>query len=184
MLINLELVLNILLHIFILFILLYIFFWTFIFKNQINAVNREIEDVSNTLFTKIKDTFNDEQRVQIGEKINEVTPLLNILENNYNKKNRNVIAVNNCIQKTNRIAIYSILVLILVVYLITKYMYKSSVDLGGIIKENLLTLSIIGLIEYSFFKEIASRFTPVSPGFISRNFFQYLQKKFNYNTGS
>jgi hypothetical protein len=70
-----------------------------------------------------------------------------------------------------------ILWIALIIIIIILKIYTKDLDLMHIIIENIMIFSMVGIVEFLFFKYIALKFVPVEPSFIKSKAMEILKKK-------
>jgi hypothetical protein len=165
---------NMFVHSLILFSFLSCFFYLYISKIEYDSINGEFNHMITNM---LKNVVSDTDKLQFSNITN--TDLYKTLVNSYsNAKPEYVNALNNTTKYTV-IAINILLWLFLVggLYLLN-YICNININLTHIAIENLITFSLVGCVEYLFFVNIASKFVPIEPSFISKEVLQLLQHKF------
>ena len=172
---------NIYFHVIILFIFLTIFFFVYLSKVQKQEVSKSITNnipvqVDNMLsgfdyldkklapytYPNIKWDKVKEEGIKISKPDPNVTK--DIEETNKNLK-------------YTAISIISILVLGLIV-LIAYYKFSGNdVGLNHVIAENIVIFSLVGIIEFLFFKYIVSKYIPVTPYIVSETIIDEISKR-------
>lgn len=145
-----NLLISITLHISLLFIFLSILFWTVISSTESRSFDSELD--------KSIDNINYKQKVP-----KEVKDYLLTLYSNKNitqEKNNNLLL-------TMNISIIIVLIIVLITQVVFHNLCGGRVNYGEIILENIVILIIVGIIEFFFFKNIASRYIPVKPSYMT-----------------
>jgi hypothetical protein len=168
---NVDFNINLFLHFLILYTFLTIFFINFISKVSSDAFNGE---VTNLIHNQLNNKIDNLKKNPIFSTILDFFPI-NTLKQLFSQPDK---AVNNYNQGLFNLCILSTALLwigFIVVVLILKYNCNSSLAIGEIIMENLLIFSAIGFAEYYFFTRIATKFVPVEPSFITKQFFESIK---------
>ena len=161
-----NIIFSVVLHTFLLFTFLSILFWTYISKVEHKTLSREIDNAIEKSFKNVKipeDYFTPE--------------IYNYLkaffsgENITNEKNNDVLVQYN-------ITIIILLFVFLICIIFVRYVVcGQSIDIMEIIGENAIVLIIVGIIEFFFFKYIASKYVPVLPSYLPTVFEDALNQK-------
>ena len=145
-----NLLISVTLHISLLFIFLSILFWTVISPTESRSFDTELD--------KSIDNINYKQKVP-----KEVKDYLLTVYSNKNitqEKNNNLLL-------TMNISIIVVLIIVLITQVVFHTLRGGQVNYGEIILENIVILIIVGIIEFFFFKNIASRYIPVKPSYMT-----------------
>ena len=145
-----NLLISTMLHIFLLFVFLSILFWVVITQAETKAYSKEL------------DKEIDKIKIQGNAQIKHPSWYKLMLNNSNITQTKN----NNLLFTLN-ITIIVLLFVILVSAIIFTYLSGGTVDFGEIILENFIILIFVGIIEFLFFKHIASRYIPVKPSYMS-----------------
>ena len=161
-----NLIVNISMHITILFIFLYFFFFIIVSKKGEKFLNKNINDISTNTIPILLDKTNQLNKEYGGTFVNwnklyEISKKINKHDN---------ISIDQKIKENNeyykKLGFY--ILICLVTFVIGLYCYytfykKSTINIGNIISENILTFILIGTIEYVFFLMISSNYVTSYP---------------------
>ena len=177
---NTSLLINILIHIFILFIFLSVFFFYYISKKeeeslstQVDFICKKIPDILKTLDERDKNKvikwktikYKAEQELKYDD--------LDLDEYiKYNNNNLKYISISISI---------SILILIILIYVYSNIL-GHNINISYIITENIVIFLFIGIIEFLFFKNVASKYIPIFPVDVSTTLLERI--KYNIMTTS
>lgn len=168
--INDELVIDVFIHIAILFTFLYFFFFNIISKTGEQVLEKNIKDICNYNLKPIIKKVDDFDK-EHGNLIdwNKVESYLEYIKNNpdLNIDKRNEES-NNYYKRLGLIIAGSLIVLSIIMYLYFVYYKGSSINIIQILKENALLFTLIGLIEFIFFKVTGSNYIPAYPTMIGK----------------
>lgn len=161
-----SLTINIIIHTLILFIFLSVFFFNYISMKEQEALNRQVDILSS----KIPDILNLIKERDTNKFIN-----WKVLKQKAQEEIQNDdLDIDSYIQENNKnlkyisiIIILSLFILTLSIYLYNNYILDKKIDMLYIIKENIVIFIFIGLIEFLFFKNVASKYVPIFPVEIS-----------------
>jgi len=162
--INTSFIFNISLHIIILFTILSVFFMVYISKIASESLNSELKDNIENGFNTLIKNMTTKQKTILRSVVGKV-PLDSLLEM-YKDKDSYVEMYNNMLFKIIiiiNIALFGII--ITGITLLTKNC-NQCIPVGKIIKQNLLTFGVVGVVEYLFFTKVALKFIPVKPSTI------------------
>jgi hypothetical protein len=149
------------------------------FKNKLNSINLD----------NINVVANSKNQDELEENIN------NILNGNGTNNTENInykyyelifSKEDNTRKKLNEQLFYYIkvvnIILILVLILFTIYLLATKAititDIIGLIVENLITFIFVGMIEYYFFTNVASKYIPANPSIIFKSFLNSMKDNF------
>jgi len=164
---------NLFLHFLILYTFLTIFFITFISKTSYNAFNGEITNlINNQLGSRVEKLKKDPTIAFILEELP-----INNMKNMYSQPDKAVTNYNDGLFKMCIVSVILLWVGFIILVLILKYNCNSDLHIGSIILENAIVFSAIGFAEYYFFTRVATKFVPVEPSFISKQFFQSIKSE-------
>ena len=143
---------SIILHIFLLFTFLSIFFWAVISKLEANSLSNEINQAINKQTSKInisKSIFTDK--------------VYDYLKAYFSGENIAKAKNNSLLLKFNITMIVLLFIIVLVTFFVRHFICHQEIDIMNIILENIIVLILVGIIEYYFFTNFASKFIPVMP---------------------
>lgn len=170
---SINLIINIILHVLILFSFLTILYFAVIAPLEQKSFEDEIKNQIKSSLTKQLNDFKDnseytKQMCDIintkitDEKGNEVLVTDQIINNLSNKSP--VITEHNKWITGTAIAIISILMIGVIIYVNTlSSTCCKQMNIGYIIKENIITFIFVGIVEYLFFTQIAFKYVPAPP---------------------
>lgn len=177
--IDITFVVNILTHCLILLVILSIFFWKFVSKKESKVLTDELNIEIDDIFKDSKKDLNENQKIIYNNIVSQHSQELDIIQNYYQKGSKLVKTENKDLLKFNYVFI-GIFILIIATIIFTAYFTcKYKINFLSILKENIGTFIFLGVIEFFFFKYIASEYIPVKPSFMSKNLFGYLKKNLN-----
>lgn len=167
-------VLNMVMHSMILFSFLSVFFIYYITTLTDKAFKEEVTHLMDSSLEEASHAIKQNKNVQ---ETLEKLPIDNIL-NSYKKPHKQVQALNKGLFKV----VFTVNIMLWVFLVLSLYIFNSilgiGIDIKHVIIENAIVFSIVGVVEYLFFKMIAFKFVPVEPSFISKQFLEKLKKKF------
>jgi hypothetical protein len=158
---------SIILHVFLLFSFLSLFFWIVISKTE-----------SKSLYSELNSNIDKSLKNINIDKFTEGTSIHNFINDNkgsikdyfdgyFSKENMTYERNNNQLLITN-IIIVSLIFITLVATIWVRYLIcGKTINFLEIIGENILILVFVGAIEYYFFKQVASKFVPVEPSYLT-----------------
>lgn len=165
---------NLLTHGLILFSFLSVFFMTYIAKVSKNAFDKEIRHlVEEAVKEQLDNAMN---LIPMPFDLSQL-PLDKLLDE-FSKENILAKAVNKSFFKLVT-TVNVMLWVFLVVLVIAMNRYGAKIDVKEIAFENAIIFTFIGAVEYMFFTQIAFKFIPVEPSFISKVFMDKIKEKFN-----
>lgn len=171
---NNSIIINIIIHVLILFIFLSLFFFDYISNKEQDALNNQVDllcskvpDILNLIKERDKNNFINWQVIKqksIEELQKDDLNIDEYIENN-----------NKSIKYIALAIILSLFILVLCIYFYNNYLLDIKIDISYIIKENIVIFIFIGLIEFLFFKNIASKYSPVFPLEISNTILEKIK---------
>lgn len=157
---------SVIIHLLVLFIFLSFLFWFIISKAEKRALNREIDHGINHIKIALPDTIiNKTVYDNLLSMYSKESPLIKISNDRLLMYNIGVI-------------IFFIILLILII-LVLHFSCNKSLNFKEIIIENIFILSIVGLLEYLFFKTVASNYVPIKPSLIPNILKDQIKQKLN-----
>lgn len=162
-------ILNMILHSLILFTFLTVFFNFFIVELSEKAFKDEITHLMEGGLNKI-------ELDGVAEKTLLSALPLDKIEKKLQEKDKTVSALNKGLMNTLWTANIILWIVLIIGIFITHKVY--GLHLSEIITENVLTFVLVGIAEYLFFTQIAFKFIPVEPSFISKQFIEKVKAKF------
>lgn len=165
-------IINILLHIIILFIFLSLFFFKYISKITEESVQKALNNIIKKEVPIILDNINNlNSKLNKNKNLNilDWNNIYNLSNNLYKKSDKKIpeILENNNKLKKYSIIISSVLIVLWFVLLIYFKYNNINIHLTSILRDNLILFLFIGIIEFLFFKNIASHYIPVEPDFVA-----------------
>lgn len=176
---NIDFIVNILIHMFIILSVLTLLFWNVISKKETSIITNEFVNNINNGFESLDETLNPYQKDRITKVVNNIRPGLNIFKKYFSKPDKTFVAKNKCLKDSNFRLLIMFIILILTVCIIYHFSAKSDVHIFTILKENLIIFAIIGIFEYIFFKNIADYFIPIKPSYLSEMIHKQIHKRFS-----
>ena len=167
---RIELVINILVHVFILFCILSLIFWLIISKLEKQSINDELNNNINNYFDNLKHNLTNNQKNDALKFLNKNNEFLIILNNIYSKPDQLNENNNDWVKKSNFLYLFILFFVLISILLTIKYVCNiNDFPILGIIKENILLFLGIGVIEILFFINIGSKYIPSKPSVIIKN---------------
>jgi len=211
---------NIFLHIVILFTILSVFFIKYISNVSSHIINNEIKHIvhdgikksshsikntksklyqniidQNKLLEQFTETENNEDKLKIKDKINQMSDIINKLKEKVQNNNNNTFkyeyyydlfskedytrkSINNevffYIKFTN---ILLVVFLLLFVFYLLKTKTLNKEQISEVCLENVLTFMLVGVIEFLFFTNVAMKYIPSEPSLIFTSFIDGFNKE-------
>ena len=165
-----ELVMDISIHVTILFIFLYFFFFGIISKTGEEVLNNNIVSICNK---NLKPVLNEIDRFDQAHGRNidweSIKQKFQYMKDHPDPAiNKEIEESNNYYKKVGLIISGSLILLCICIYVYFTFYKKTSINIGYILKENLIVFLLIGLIEFIFFKMTASTYIPAYPTSIGK----------------
>ena len=162
---NIQLILDVLIHVLILFTFLCVFFFTFISKIEQKAFQDEL----GNMIEKNVTTLIDDNKNNVLPYINRAKPYLENLEQVYNTPNKTVVETNKTIKMC---CIFVVIALVLVIATILVFANNRKFNMKHILLENIVTFIFIGIIEFWFFTNIAIKWVPTTPSLMVNSLYK------------
>jgi hypothetical protein len=176
-------VINILLHIIILFIFLSLFFFKYISKITEKSVQNELTNIIKKEVPIILDNINNFNLLLNKNNINILNwkNIYNKTNDLYNKSNKKLPEI---VDNNNKLKKYSIIISILLIilwFMLLIYFKCQNININiiSIIRDNIVLFIFIGIIEFLFFKNIASHYIPVEPDFVAITILDRIKNNIN-----
>ena len=157
-------------HSLILFSFLSVFFFMYISKLSKSLFDHEI---TSLMADKLADVVSPEYKAQITANFP-----IDKIKAHYEEEDKTVAALNRGLAFTI-FYINVICWMFLIISLIILTRLGVNLKIKHVVIENIMTFTLVGIIEFLFFKFIASKFVPVEPSFISKEFLRKIQAAFS-----
>jgi hypothetical protein len=169
------------LHVIIIFSFLTVFFFLIITKLTEKSINGVLSDVIDEQSTNILDSV-DKWSTEIEYHH------FNINWKNVHKVAKNIVtksqgklseitANNKKLKITSICIITGLVILWILLILYMKYYQKQNIQISNIVLKNFVLFIFIGLAEYYFFTQIASKYIPVTPDYVSMSILERIKHK-------
>lgn len=145
-----NLLISVTLHVFLLFVFLSILFWTVISPTETQSFTSKLDKSINDL------NYTETVPKEVKEYL---LAIYNTDDITQNKNNSMLLLLN--------ITIIVLLFIILITQIIFHHLRGGTVEYGKIILENIIILIFVGIIQFLFFKNIASHYIPVKPSYMT-----------------
>ena len=167
-----EWIVDIFIHLVILVLVLSVAFWMFIAPMEKKEFSRQIkEQISNSM----KGAFNNLKQTDI-EHLSHIN--FDILSKYYSRPDKTTQVYNSWLKKSNIILVIVLLFSLGLVWALLSFSCQKCVPIGRILLENIALFVCIGAVEVVFFLKVASKFIPVKPSYMARQFVEDLKSKF------
>ena len=136
-----------------LFVFLSCFFYIIVQKQVTNHLSDNLSDM-------LSDTYKN--KIQTNE-----YNILNYYSGSLSDKNEldnKTIRYNNLLYMLNICFVIFFLIIPIVIYYLSKYVFCKDVPIVQILTFNIILYTLVGIIEYIFFKYVASKYIPVTDG--------------------
>lgn len=170
---------NIGLHVLILFTFLTLFFFLIISKKENKSIDRAFSDIINKKVGSLLDNVDkwDKKFKEFNIDWKQVDKVAdNIIKNSQGEDPK--ITENN--KKLRYVAagmVGALILLLILMYLYYVFVKKYKISLGHILAENAVIFIFIGAIEYTFFVNIAAKYVPESPDYISTSILNRVKER-------
>lgn len=160
-------------HLFLISAFELLFFFMFVTKSEDEAINSLFTSITGSVLgsvTSICNTFNQTEKNVINNLINDVvngTSLLNKANQQYLER----VSYNKKLLTTGFIYFFALFIINVFIVLINKIKFKRKINYKGIILDNLVMISLLGLYEYIFFSNIVFQYETVTPNELIYNIY-------------
>lgn len=171
---NFSFILNVLLHGIILFIILLIFFKLVVSNIYTSSFN---DNVSNLISDNINKQFiniDTETNGAFKKTLIENKEILEILQRQYGEPDEVSETNNKWMYYYSCMFIFSMIAFTISYIIVAKH-YSNNLHAIDVIKENIITFVLIGLIEVIFFLKISENYNPIPPSLIVNTFYDGLK---------
>ena len=175
---NDELIVDIFIHSIILVIILSGVFWLLIAPLEKKNFNKEIDSQAKTSINQYV-TENKKILQLTPDKLTEVTDKLDLLSRFYESDDEVTKTYNKWLLRVNIVVIVFMIITFLLLLLILKYNCGKCIPVMTIFSENIALFICIGIIEYLFFMNIATKYVPVKPSYIVTRTIADIKKQFS-----
>lgn len=174
---NVNITINVFIHVAILFSFLTIIFWSYIKNIEKANVQQQLSQITENStidilnkFMAFKDTWNENHSEKIiitTEMWDKIVSWCNQEIQKSSQTNEYILKHNNDIFKTVTIIMIILWVITIFLIITAKFIFKKKFPLTWIISQNICIFIIIGLLEFWFFTKIISKYIPTSSSDIS-----------------
>lgn len=175
--------LNIGLHVFILFTFLTIFFFAYISKLSKKSIQQAFSSIIDKQVAKLLTQVDhwDKKLKQVNVDWKEVDKLAKKIVANAQGELPEIEKNNKRLKIVSLVMIVSLLALLIGMYVYFKFVKGYDVHLGRIFMENIVIFAFIGAIEFYFFKNIASKYVPVTPDFVATSILERVKDRVSHS---
>ena len=158
---------SVILHVLLLFIFLTIFFWTVIRNAESKSLYTELNDTIDKTLKHVDIVSEIEKYEKSSISENTINNIRDYFDGYFSVEDQTYVNNNSQLLSFNVVIIiliaFSLFATIFVRYLIC----GKTINFLEIIGENIFILILVGAIEYFFFMQIASKFVPVKPSYLT-----------------
>lgn len=163
---------NILVHVIILFSFLSIFFFFYISKIESNAFKEELGGMITKNINKLVDSY-----PEIIPTLGELNPYMIKFMKKYESESQATIE-HNIMLKFSSVFLVLIFLGILITIIVTlKFECGKKTNIGSILAQNVVIFIFIGMVEYTFFTKVASKYIPVVPSLMIDTIIESLKER-------
>lgn len=161
-------IIDMFIHGIILCIVLIVFFLLVVSPLEKDNLQHEIDDQAQSGLEKILNNMSkeDKEKLKSGLNSDEFKSLLDRLKKSYEQPNKNIEIYNNGITNINITIIIGLIFILITIWITLKISCNKCVRLRSLILQNILLFSMVGIMEYLFFVNIAMKFIPVKPSYM------------------
>jgi hypothetical protein len=156
-------------HLFLISAFELLFFFMFVTKSEDNAINLLFTSITNSA-TSACSTFNQTDKQIINYVINDIINGT-VLLNNANQQYLERQSYNKQLLTTGLLYFFGLFIINVLIVLINKFKFKRKINYKGIILDNLVMISLLGLYEYMFFSNIVFEYETITPNELIYNIY-------------
>jgi hypothetical protein len=156
-------------HLFLISAFELLFFFMFVTKSEDNAITKLFISITNSA-TSVCYTFNQTEKDVINYVINDMVNGTTLL-NNANEQYLERVDYNKKLLTTGFIYFFGLFIINVLIVLINKVKFKRKINYKGIILDNFVMISLLGLYEYIFFSNIVFQYETITPNEIIYNIY-------------
>lgn len=171
--ISTEFSIDIILHSLILFTFLSLFYMFYICEISKKAFDNEISNGVEKLVKKFAGHVKDEK---IKEHLKKVP--YDFFIDMYKEQSEYVSIQNDWLFYTLKVSLVVSWTLLIFIIFLLKSKCGENIDIFNIVKNNCTTFIFVGLVEYMFFTNVATKFIPMEPSVLTDTFFSEIKKIF------
>lgn len=157
------------LHLFLISAFELLFFFMFVTKSEDDAITKLFTSITNSA-TSVCYSFNETDKNIINYIINGIVNGTTLL-NNANEQYLERVSYNKKLLTTGFIYFFGLFIINVLIVLINKVKFKRKINYKGIILDNLVMISLLGLYEYIFFSNIVFQYETITPNEIIYNIY-------------
>jgi hypothetical protein len=161
-----DFIIDIFIHIIILSIVLSIFFFTVVSPLEKENLQGEMDAQVTDGLKHSFDSLDEKNKDAAKQVITENEELLKKIKEMYSEPSKEDELYNQNLTNLNITIIINLGLILLTIWITLKLSCNKCVLLGKIMLENVLLFSMIGIIEYLFFVNIAMDYIPVKPSYV------------------
>jgi len=176
---------NIGLHVIILFTFLTIFFFTFVSKLESKSIQNALSDIIDEKTEQILTEIDGwEKKLNVDklsinwEKVNDIAKQI---EANSQGELPEITKQNKNLKNISIGLVVGLFVLFIIVYLFFHFGLHYQIQIGSILLENAIIFFFVGIVEYLFFMNIAAKYIPVTPEFVSTTILERIKERLAYS---
>lgn len=174
--------LNIYLHVIILFGFLTLFYVFFISKVETTAMTNEINSQLSSNLTQSLNNLKPDEQYQFKNSLKFVP--FDLLIKNYSHQDVGYKIHNLWLFRTVYLINMTLLLGFLIAIILLSYSCGNCLGILSVIRHNLFVFSLVGLVEYWFFTNIASKFIPTPPSLMVNTFIENVKNLLNKKSKS
>ena len=169
---------NIFVHVFILFVFLSSFFFLFASKLAKNSMKNELKEKIDDSIDNFYNSLDDKTKQVLAISFENTKDKK--IKQLFDKEDPVVKEHNKCVKTLTIIACILLLINCIIFIWIMK-LYKNNVPISSILKENIITFTMIGTVEIIFFMYIAFKFVPVPPSILTNTIISTVNNRLSEN---
>ena len=173
---NVSFFINTTLHMFILLVIISGFFFFYVSKLSRDKFKQELEDIINTYLPEAIQNADTTGALKLALK---TIGMDRVVAYYQNKTDKATEIQNTWLVRVTLVAIACLFFTIVLTIVLLKYSCQQKAPFWHIIRENIILFTFVGLIEITFFLEIARYFVPTEPSLMMQSLIDALKKDFN-----
>lgn len=175
---NISFFINVVLHMFILLVIISSFFFFYVTRLTTDKFQQELDDIITTNLPPAIVNADKQKLLKIAlSTIN----MDRVVEYYKNKTDKATTIQNKWLIRVTLVAIVSLLFTIILTIVILKFSCQQRAPFFHIIKENIILFFFVGIIEITFFLQIARYFVPTQPSLMMKSLIDALKANFRPN---
>ncbi|MCJ7638191.1 MAG: hypothetical protein MUO21_11940 [Nitrososphaeraceae archaeon] len=169
-----ELIINTIVHIAILFLILGLFFRFYVAGVIKSSLENELDHlIHENIGNKLNENLSESQKATLKQVAS--SGALDRINKYYDKPDKTVKTHNDCLFR-DMFTITSLLFVFATTIIIVSYLLCDKVNVKHMLLENTIIFAGVGLVEFLFFKMVATKYIPAPPSLMATSIMDNLKK--------